>query len=49
VLNLYNYIAERSGAARARSYAERIVSYCRGFAMFPEGAQGVMISGPVYG
>lgn len=36
VLSLYNYIAARSGAARARDYAERIIAHCRGFAIFPE-------------
>lgn len=36
LLQLYDYIAERSGPARARAFAERIVSYCEGFALFPE-------------
>ena len=36
VLDLYDYIAALSGTARARSYTERIVAYCRGFATFPE-------------
>jgi len=29
--SLYDYIAERSGAARAIGYINRIESYCRGF------------------
>lgn len=36
VLQLYAYIAIQSGPARARGYTDRIVSYCEGFAMFPE-------------
>jgi toxin ParE1/3/4 len=36
MLSLYNYIAARSGTTRARDYAERIISHCRGFAIFPE-------------
>jgi toxin ParE1/3/4 len=36
LLELYDYIAGRAGAARARAYTGRIVSYCLGFTMFPE-------------
>jgi toxin ParE1/3/4 len=36
LLQLYDYIAARSGPARARAYAERVLSYCRGFETFPE-------------
>jgi toxin ParE1/3/4 len=33
---LYFFIAERSGEERALAYVERIETYCRGFADFPE-------------
>ena len=36
ILQLYNYIAAQTGAARALDFTERIVAYCQGFAMFPE-------------
>jgi len=36
LLRLYDYIAVRSGPARARGYTERIASYCLDFATFPE-------------
>jgi toxin ParE1/3/4 len=36
ILELYDYIAVHSGAARAQAYTERIVDYCLGFAIFPE-------------
>ena len=36
LLQLYDYIAARSGPARARAYTERILSYCLGFETFPE-------------
>jgi toxin ParE1/3/4 len=36
LLDLYLFIAERDGEARALSYIERIEAYCRGFADFPE-------------
>jgi toxin ParE1/3/4 len=36
ILELYDYVAEHSGAARAIAYTERIVDTCRGFSMFPE-------------
>jgi toxin ParE1/3/4 len=36
LLQLYDYIAARSGPARARAYTERILSYCLGFGTFPE-------------
>jgi toxin ParE1/3/4 len=36
LLQLYDYIATRSGAGRARAYAERILSYCLGFENLPE-------------
>lgn len=36
ILELYEYIAAQAGPGRARGYAERIVSYCRGFSTFPE-------------
>ena len=36
MLDLYEYVAARSGAARAQAYTARIVDHCRGFAMFPE-------------
>jgi toxin ParE1/3/4 len=36
LLQLYDYIAARSGPARARSFTERIFSYCLGFGTFPQ-------------
>ena len=36
ILELYDYIAGQAGAARARAYTDRIVSYCLGFTTFPE-------------
>lgn len=33
---LYDYIADEAGPAVALDYTERIVTYCRGFATFPE-------------
>jgi toxin ParE1/3/4 len=36
LLQLYDYIAARSGPARARAYTERILSYCLGFETFPQ-------------
>ncbi len=36
ILQLYDYIVGQAGAARALGFTERIVSYCQGFAMFPE-------------
>jgi toxin ParE1/3/4 len=36
LFELYRYISGRSGSARALSYLERIETYCRGFADFPE-------------
>jgi toxin ParE1/3/4 len=36
LLELYDYIAERSGTARAFSYTERIHQYCAGFSLAPE-------------
>ncbi len=36
LLELYDYVAERAGAARAHAYTGRIISYCLGLAMFPE-------------
>ena len=33
---LYRFISERADAERAIGYVERIESYCRGFADFPE-------------
>ena len=36
LLELYDFIAERSGEVRARTYTERIVTYCLGLATFPE-------------
>ncbi len=36
LLNLYDYIAERSGAERALMFVQRIETYCRSFATFPE-------------
>ena len=36
ILELYEYIAGQAGAARARAYTDRIVSYCLGFTTFPE-------------
>ncbi len=36
ILELYEYIASQAGAARARAYTDRIVSYCLGFTTFPE-------------
>ena len=36
LLQLYDFIAARSGPARARAYADRILSGCLGFETFPE-------------
>jgi toxin ParE1/3/4 len=36
LLQLYLYIAERAGDARALAYVERLERYCQGFADFPE-------------
>ena len=36
LLQLYLYIAEHSGDARALAYVERLERYCKGFADFPE-------------
>ena len=36
LLKLYDYIAARSGPARARAYVDRILAYCLGFETFPE-------------
>jgi toxin ParE1/3/4 len=36
LLQLYDYIAAQSGPARARTFSERILSYCLGFETFPE-------------
>jgi toxin ParE1/3/4 len=36
LLQLYDYIAERSTLERALSYTDRIVDYCLGLADFPE-------------
>lgn len=33
---LYLFVAEDAGDARALAYLERIETYCRGFATFPE-------------
>ncbi len=35
-MELYEYIAERSGAERALAYVVRIENYCQGFCTFPE-------------
>lgn len=39
LLQLYLFIAERSGEARALAYVERIEAWCRGLAAFPERGQ----------
>jgi toxin ParE1/3/4 len=36
LLQLYDFIADQTGAARAYDYAERIRSYCLAFDTFPE-------------
>jgi toxin ParE1/3/4 len=36
LLQLYGYIAERSGAERALAFTDRIVAHCEGLATFPE-------------
>ncbi len=36
LLQLYDFIADRSGPARAYGYAERIRTYCLAFETFPE-------------
>jgi toxin ParE1/3/4 len=36
LLQLYGYIADRSGIDRAPAYTERIVEHCRGFATVAE-------------
>jgi toxin ParE1/3/4 len=33
---IYRYVAAQAGAVRALGFTERIISYCEGFAMFPE-------------
>ena len=36
LMELYLFIAERADGDRAMAYVERIETYCRGFADFPE-------------
>ena len=36
LLQIFEYIAGRSGAARALDFTERIVTHCESFAEFPE-------------
>ena len=36
LINLYDYIAERSGPMRAIGYIDRIEAYCAGFEASPE-------------
>jgi len=36
LIQMYLFIAEHSGAARALAYIERIEAYCRSFASLPE-------------
>jgi toxin ParE1/3/4 len=36
LLDIYDYIALRSGPARALSFTERLVAYCAGLATFPK-------------
>jgi toxin ParE1/3/4 len=36
LLDIYDFIAARSGSKTALSYVDRIGTYCRGFADFPE-------------
>lgn len=36
LVSLHDYIAARSGEARADAYLNRIISYCRGFSTFPK-------------
>ena len=36
LLQLYSYIAERSGPERALTYTDRILAHCMGFGAFPE-------------
>jgi len=36
LLQLYDYIAEHSGTARAQAFTDGIVSYCLGFSTFAE-------------
>lgn len=36
LLELYPYIAERTGDVRALAYIERLEQYCKGFEDFPE-------------
>jgi len=36
LINLYEYIAERSGPVRAIGYIDRIEAYCVGFEASPE-------------
>ena len=36
LLQLYDFIADRAGSSRARTYTDSILSYCLGFATFPE-------------
>jgi len=36
LLELYLYIAEQAGDARALAYVERLERYCKGFEEFPE-------------
>jgi toxin ParE1/3/4 len=40
LLNLYDYIADRSGTERALSYTHRIREYCMSFAEFAERGTG---------
>jgi len=36
LLNLYDYIDERSGPQRAHDYTERVAAYCLSFDTFPD-------------
>jgi toxin ParE1/3/4 len=36
LLDIYDYIAARSGPARALGFTERLVSYCTSLAVFPQ-------------
>jgi toxin ParE1/3/4 len=36
ILQIYEYVAEQAGAARAQNFADRVISYCEGLTTFPE-------------
>jgi plasmid stabilization system protein ParE len=48
LINLYEYIAERSGPARAIGYIDRIEAYCAGFETSPSAVRDVTTCVPAF-